>query len=157
MEILLCFGSGFNAWASTIATTPTPSRTSLSAYSWKDYKFKTCWTLARYLDLFFPPLLPPNPFQPPPLIPNPLFQPPPLIPNPFQPPPAPLIPFPPIPGLTPSPPPAGVVLGLPCDVVHGLEPWEREALAGPRSCAIADIEAPAQAVHAAHAALPNSP
>ncbi len=74
-------------------------------------------------DLFFPPL-PPNPFQPPPLIPNPFqppplipnpfqppplipnpFQPPPLIPNPFQPPPAPLIPFPSIPGLTPSPPP----------------------------------------------------
>jgi hypothetical protein len=64
-----------------------------------------------HLDLFFPPLLPPNPFQPPP-----------LIPNPFQPPPAPLIPFPPTSFLTPSPPPVGVVLGLPCDVVHGLEP-----------------------------------
>jgi len=94
-------------------------------------------------DLFLPP---PNPFQPPP-----------LISNPFQPQPAPLIPLPPIPGLTPSPPPAGVVLGLPFDVGHRLEPWKREALTGPRSRTIAEIEAPAQAVHAAHAVVPNSP
>ncbi|KAH9676090.1 hypothetical protein KPL70_019030 [Citrus sinensis] len=51
------------------------------------------------------PVLPPNPLQPPPLFPPNPLQPPPLFPpNPLQPPPSPLIPLPPVPGLTPPPP-----------------------------------------------------
>uniref|UniRef100_A0A9I9DIS9 Uncharacterized protein n=2 Tax=Cucumis melo TaxID=3656 RepID=A0A9I9DIS9_CUCME len=48
----------------------------------------------------------PNPFQPPaPLIPNPFQPPAPVIPNPFQPAPATGLPLPPLPFITPSPPP----------------------------------------------------
>ncbi|CAJ1835258.1 unnamed protein product [Sphenostylis stenocarpa] len=77
----------------------------------------------------FPPPTVPNPFQPPPLVPNPLqppslnpnpLQPPetsPLVPNPFQPPSTgtspPLFPFPTVPGLTPSPPPAAFPFPFP--------------------------------------------
>ncbi|KAL5739309.1 hypothetical protein ACOSQ2_028489 [Xanthoceras sorbifolium] len=64
-----------------------------------------------------PPILPPNPLLPPPplLPPNPLLPPPSLIPpNPLlPPPPSPLIPLPPIPGLTPPPPTPSFPFPLP--------------------------------------------
>ncbi|XP_038888687.1 actin cytoskeleton-regulatory complex protein PAN1-like [Benincasa hispida] len=48
----------------------------------------------------------PNPFQPPaPLIPNPFQPPAPVIPNPFQPTPGSGLPLPPLPFISPSPPP----------------------------------------------------
>lgn len=64
-------------------------------------------------EFFFPPLIPsPPPASIVPLPPNP-FQPPPLLPpNPFQSPP-PFINLPPIPGLTPSPPPQAFPFPLP--------------------------------------------
>ncbi|KAJ4707232.1 Pollen Ole e 1 allergen/extensin [Melia azedarach] len=61
-----------------------------------------------------PPLFPPNPLRPPPLLPPNPLQPPPLLPpNPLMPPPSPLIPLPPIPGLTPPPPQPTFPIPLP--------------------------------------------